>query len=280
MLYLLGATAFSSLFGLILRRAMDRGRNPWAVGVLNYVVATGIQVARYLSARPLVGPEPRTLWLGVATGVLYAVNFLLFIPLLRLRGVSVTSAMLRLAVIFPILASLWFGERVTPWQTAGVVLSLAALPLLTLKPGQRLTIGDRRAVGLLLLLLAGNGASMVLFKVQQQGAGPGQEALFLMTLFGTAMIVAGAVWALHARGTGRRDVLPGVGLGATNSLANWGLAASLGVLPGILVFPVYSAGGLVVTALLARLWVGERINRLEAAGMVVAVAAVTLANLA
>jgi len=65
----------------------------------------------------------------------------------------------------------------------------------------------------------------------------------------------------------------------TNTLANSGLVAALIGLPAILVFPFYSAVGLVFTAVLARLLFGESITASERAGIGVAVLAVALANL-
>lgn len=281
MLALLVATFFSSAFGLVLRDAMGRRCNPWAVGVMNYITATAIQLARHAATGNPWQVEPLTLALGAAVGVLYAVNFSLFVPLLSRRGVSVSAAMSRLAVIMPMLASLLiWGERLTGPQGAGALLSLAALPLLTLTPGQGSEGGkvDVRTAGLLLALLSGNGLSMVLTKAYER-SGLNQQALFLAALFGTAILVSGVAWWRQREGTGPRDIVPGMALGTTNALANWGLVAALVTIPALLVFPFYSAAGLVITAVLARLLFRERISRMEVTGMVTAVAAVTLANL-
>lgn len=277
---LLLATLFSSAFGLVLRDALGRRCNPWLVGLVNYILATAIQVGRHLVAPAPMPWQARSVALGAATGVFYALNFLLFIPLLERKGVAITSAMLRLAVIFPILASLWlWGERLNLYQGLGLGLSLIALPLLTVNPSEGWQGLDRRATGLLLLLLVGNGASMVLAKAYQMGATPSQDAPYLASLFGAAMIVSGAAWLGKRRGSSPRDLLPGAGLGLANALGNWGLVSALGALPAMLVFPIYSALGLVCTALLARWLFSERVTRLELSGMAVAVAAVALANL-
>ncbi|MFO7697915.1 MAG: EamA family transporter [Anaerolineae bacterium] len=281
MLALLVATFFSSAFGLVLRDAMGRRCNPWAVGVMNYVTATAIQLARHAATGDPWRIESLTLLLGSAVGVLYALNFSLFVPLLSRRGVSIPAAMSRLAVILPMLASLLiWGERLTGIQGAGALLSLAALPLLTLTRGEHTTGGklDVRTAGLLLALLTGNGLSMVLTKAYER-SGLNQQALFLASLFGTAILVSGIAWWRQRQGTSPRDVVPGMALGLTNALANWGLVAALVTIPAVLVFPFYSAAGLVITAILARMLFGERISRLEATGIATAVAAVTLANL-
>ncbi|MGI6366753.1 MAG: EamA family transporter [Anaerolineae bacterium] len=281
MLALMAATVFSSAFGLVLGAAMRRRCNPWAVGMVNYVTATAMQLARHaLSGAPWEA-APQTLWMGASVGVLYAVNYVLFVPLLSRRGVSITSAMSRLAVIMPMLASLiLWHERATLPQTAGGVLSLIALPLLTLAPAPRSAEHklDLGTAALLVALLLGNGFSMVITKTYER-TGLNQQALFLAALFGTAILVCGLAWWRNRKGSGPRDILPGMALGATNALANAGLVAALTSLPAILVFPFYSAFGLVFTAVAARLMFGERISRLERLGIVVAVAAVALVNL-
>lgn len=291
---LLAATLFSSAFGIVLRIAMDRRCNPWAVGVVNYVAATAIQLIRHAATGLPWQADARTVGIGAAVGALYAFNFLLFVPLLGRRGVSVPSAMSRLAVVFPIAASLLvWGERLDAPQAAGLALSLVAMPLLTLSPTHRPHSGegagdlptrprrhiDARTAALLVALLCGNGFSMVLTKAWERSAPAGQQALYLASLFGCAGLVAGAFWLAHRRGSGRRDLIPGAALGATNALSNWGLVAALSILPAVLVFPFFSAAGLVFTAILARLLFRETITRLESTGIVVTLAAVTLANL-
>jgi multidrug transporter EmrE-like cation transporter len=57
------------------------------------------------------------------------------------------------------------------------------------------------------------------------------------------------------------------------------LVSALQQLPGVLVFPFYSAVSVVLSALFAGLVWEERIRRLELAGIGVAVAAVVLINL-
>jgi drug/metabolite transporter (DMT)-like permease len=277
------ATLFSAAFGLVLRGAMGRRCNPYAVGVVNYIAATAIHLARHAVRGDGWRLEPLTLGLGAAVGVLYALNFTFFVPLLNRRGVSIPSAMSRLAVIMPMLAAVvvW-GERLTSPQAAGAALSLVAMPLLTLSSGAR-AVGasriDRGTAGLLMALLLGNGLSMVLTKAYER-SGLNQQALFLAALFGTAILVSGLAWWRHRADTGARDILPGIALGATNAFANWGLVQALSAMPAALVFPIYSAAGLVVTAVLARLLFAEHISRRETAGIVIAVAAVALANLA
>lgn len=280
MIALLVATFFSAAFGLVLRWAQQRRCNVFAVGFVNYLIATLYQVVRHASAGPPPQVTPITLWLGAIVGAIYALNFGIFSPLIAKRGVSITTAIVRLAVIVPIVGAIvWWHETPLPIQYAGIALTLLAMPLITLKPNVPGAL-ESSAVPLLVAMFLGNGISMLLFQAYQKLALPGEDALFLACLFGAAMLVTLVAWRLRSAGSSRRDIIPGVVLGLTNALANAALLESMHQLPSVIVFPFYSAVGLVVAVVAARLLWGERISQRETLGLGLAIVAVALVNMA
>ncbi|MGI6377082.1 MAG: SMR family transporter [Anaerolineae bacterium] len=280
MIALLVATLFSAAFGLVLRWAQQRRCNVFAVGFVNYLIATLYQVVRQVSAGPPPQVTPITLWLGAIVGAIYALNFGIFSPLIAKRGVSITTAIVRLAVIVPIVGAIvWWHETPLPIQYAGILLTLVAMPLITLKPNVSGAL-ESSAVPLLAAMFLGNGVSMLLFQAYQKLALPGEDALFLACLFGAAMLVTLVAWRLRSAGSSRRDIIPGVVLGLTNALANAALLESMHQLPSVIVFPFYSAVGLVVAVVAARLLWGERISQRETLGLGLAIVAVALVNMA
>ena len=280
MVELLLATAFSASFGLLIRRSQRRGLNLWAVGAANYVTASVFHTIRSVVSGPL-NPSPSTLWIGAVGGMGYACTFVLVFSFMARRGVSITTAIMRLGVVIPVLASiLLWGEYPTYLQGAGALLAICSLPLLTIDPrGARSGLDlDKRGLGILVLLFLGNGLCSLSVRGFRQTNLGRESALFLAILFGTAATVAVIGWLTHREGSSRRDLLPGVLLGLCNALANQALVASLQHLPGILVFPFYSAIGVVLTAVFARAVWAERIRRLEVAGMGIALVATVLIN--
>lgn len=285
MLYLVVATLFSAGFGLIVRWAQRRNDNLWAVGALNYVTAFFFHSFR-AGIGGSVAPSRPTAVIGVLGGIAYVSAFFLYFAFMARRGVSIATAVIRLGVVLPIMVSVVFwGERLEATQSAGVFLALAALPLLTVPHGhaeslQRSGLWLRAAEGIQLAFLAlANGLCMLAVRGFEQSGVRGEASLFLAFLFGTAALVGVAVWSGHRQGTSRRDLLPGIALGLCNALANLALVAALERLPGVLVFPFYSAAGLALTVLFARLFWQEQMRRLELAGMGVALAAVVFVNL-
>lgn len=279
MISLLLATFFSASFGLIVRHSLGQGRNLWAIGAINYATAMLFHLTHSL-VRHEKSPIPTTIIIGILGGISFVSAFFMFFPLIKMRGVSVATAATRLAVVIPILAAiLLWGEQPNHWQMTGSLLALISLPLLTIKPveggGQALPPKAR-------LLLVGqftlNGFCLLATRGFSQTGVQGQNSIFLAILFGTAAFIAHIVWWFHRRESSWRDAPLGVALGLCNALSNLMLLAALQELPSVLVFPFQSAIGLVYVAVFARLVWGERIQRLEMAGMAVALVAVVLIN--
>ena len=277
---LLIATLLAAGFGLIISWAQRGQRNLYAVGAINYALAMGLHLVAHARTGGGWAPMPGTLWIGILGGIAFVTGCLLLFPAMSLRGVSISTAMLRLAVVVPMLVGwLFWSETLSALPALGAVLAMASLPLLTLRPGEGLAGLRSRGVVLLLALFLVNGGCMLAVRAFSQTGIAGQASLFLAILFGMATLIAAAFWWPHRQGTAWRDLPPGLLLGLSNAVASVALVAALEQLPGLLVFPFYSSVGMIVTVVFARLVWGERINRLELGGIGLAVVAVVLANL-
>lgn len=279
MFALLSATLLAASFGLIVRFAQRRQCNLYAVGALNYAVATVFHAIRWAATPP---PELHagTWQIGVACGVIYVVSYFLLFRAMRMKGVSICTAVSRLAILIPVLvAIIAWGERPSGLQAAGALLALASLPLLTLNPRESQKL-PKRGVLLLAALFIGNGSGCLALRAFDQLGVPEQEPAFLAILFASAATVGIAVWIARREGTTARDLLPGIALGVCNALSNLAMVTALAQLPSVIVFPFWSSVSLVFTALFARLVWQERINRLETVGMMASLVAVALINIA
>lgn len=279
MLNLILATTFSAGFGLIVRHAQGRRCNMWAVGALNYATAALVNLGLQVAAGDLQ-PQLPTVVIGTLGGLSYVIAYFVLFELMSIRGVAISTAVVRMAVLVPVIASVaWWGERPTPAQGAGTALALVALPLLGINRSQGVGGVRRRAVGLLLALFVLNGLNLLALRAFRETGIEGESSLFLALLFGTAAVVSAAAWYRHREGTALRDLVPGLALGANNALGNVAMVAALQELPGFLVFPFHSAVGLAMSVAAARLAWNERVNRLETAGIAVALTAAVFINL-
>lgn len=281
MLSLLLATLFSAGFGLIVRDAQARRRDLWAVGATNYVFASLFHLVRAL-ANGAPAPTPATLMVGFLGGLAYVGSYAVLVPMMRLRGVSITTAVLRLSVVIPIaIAMIVWGERPDAIQAAGGALALVALPLLAYRPsaGQAARL-SRRDRWVALIVFVGNGLCMLSVRGFRQLDATREESWFLAALFGVAALIAGVAWWRQRARSSPADLGHGILLGLCNALGNLFLVLSLQRYSSMLVFPFQGAVGLVFTVLYARIAWGERITRTESIGMAAALVAVVLINVA
>mgnify|MGYP005843065663 CR=1 FL=1 len=128
-------------------------------------------------------------------------------------------------------------------------------------------------LGLFLL----QGLAVTAPKAFAEMAPAAEGRIYLALLFGTAALTFLAHWLGPARPR-RRDLLWGVALGATNATSNLLTVHVLQRLPGILVYPVSTAGALLVTSAIG-LWVWkEPVGKWGRMGMVVALVTVALVS--
>ena len=284
MLALVLSTVFSAAFGLLIRTAQGLGANLTAVGAVNYLTAAIVNLAIALIAGS-PAPGPLGFAIGVPGGITYATAFFAVYLLTRSHGASVTGAVMRLSSVIPVAASLLlWGERIDAWQAAGAALAMASLPLLSFRiapaaAGEAAPAGPKRRGWLVPGLFAINGMCLLVTRTWQQTGITGSDSSFLVVVFGAAALTAWTVWALQRRGIRWLDVACGVAVGASNAVSNLFTVKALHVMPGTVVYPFYSAIGLVIVVAVSRVAWRERFGRLGTAGIAIACAAIVLVNL-
>ncbi len=217
--------------------------------------------------------------LGVPTGVVYFLGFILLQRAVRESGVSLAGSFSKLGVLVPMsLAVLLWREIPAPVQWVGIALALAAILLanLDLRRGRRLLEGLRPVLILLFLTV---GVAEFSNKLYQRYGLLEVKSLFLLVVFGTALVTAW--WRVLAcrRRPAWRDVSTGLVVGVPNYFASHFLILSLSRLDAAVVFPVYSALTIVVISLAGRLVFGERLRGRERASVIMTVVALVLVNL-
>ncbi len=306
MLALVLATVFNAGFSIFIRFAQKRGTNLTVVGAANYITAALFHVVLTIVGHP---PELhwQTLVIGGVGGITFSWAYFLLFDAMRRRGVSITAAILGLSVLVPVgFSFIAWGETTTPMQTAGIAIAIVSLPLLSFGPskGDGKQNGGDKASGRSILVLAGlfivNGASLVAARAFRQTGIQHEDAPFLLIIFTSATITTLVVWAAQERarkanpggGAARAtapspggiplllaSALPGVAVGLCNALANRFIVLSLHSLPGIIVYPFYSAAGLLIMVVFSRIVWKEKISKLEMAGIILACGSIVLINL-
>jgi drug/metabolite transporter (DMT)-like permease len=269
---------FATAFAQLLR--LSQAKRPQTLGVItiNYLVATLASLA-LVSVREPVRYLPPTVGYGVLGGIGYIAAILLLMPAMRTSGVSVSVAVLQLSILVPVaFAMVAYDEWPSAAQWIGILLASASLALLSMARTLPVEQKAPRFSPLLLVLFFVTGISGIAMKAFNEHAPPAELPGFMAVLFATAT-GGGALVAVARREPVRRADL---GLGAAVGLANAAQLEfsmrALETVPAIIVFPVSSALSLVLNALASICFWGERLDRVTAVGLALALAATALLN--
>ncbi|MEU7093390.1 EamA family transporter [Kitasatospora aureofaciens] len=249
-----------------------------AVVVVSQAAATVVLLLAALATGGWADASP-ALWYAVAAGVIGPFAMLAFYRALALGPMGVVSPLATVGVVVPVGVGLALGERPGFGQLAGIAVAVAGV-VLAGGPERGGPSAARTALLLTLAAAFGFGANMSLLSQSSAGGG---LLLVLCVQRLVNVLVGGAALLTGPRGTDTRGLLPelrsrlplltGVGLvdvagNATYALASHsGPAAVAAVLASL--YPV-------VTALLARGVLKERLRPVQVVGAGLAVAGTLL----
>ncbi len=286
MFYLALNVVFGSAFMLILKWVQSHSRaDILTIGAINYIAAcawiTPEVLGKWwtLADIPISGFEMLSAWLwGGVLGTCYFLAFFFVTRAVRHVGASRTSVVGALSILVPIVCGVWiWSERPSSWQWLGVALAILSLILISGRGQEAHFRWSWSTVGTLVafFLLAG------VARLAQQGfrfsSHVELRSVFLWATFACASIPSFLMLMWRGRPRKREWVI-GVGLGTVNILQTYFMLVSLRYFQGYVVFPVSSAGGVVLTALVAILLLGENVHRRALGGIVLAAASLVLLN--
>ena len=223
--------------------------------------------------------RPDLLW-GAVAGLTGGIGVALLYRALAIGTMAVVAPTTAVcAVTIPVLVSVLLGERPLPLATAGIVLGIVSIVLVSRQAGAQ-TESDspaprRLPAGVGTAFASGVAIGFFLLALAQTGSGAGMWPLIVARLFSVTLFGAVAVAG------GRSIRMPGpvvalaIGGGIMDMLANalYMLAARQGPLSLVVTLSsLYPAS----TVLLARVVLGERLNTWQISGVACALVAIVL----
>jgi drug/metabolite transporter (DMT)-like permease len=247
----------------------------------NYLVAGAASVAFLRPPVVTLSNAGTTWWLLIGLGVLLPTIFVALGASVRHAGIVRSDAAQRLSLVLSLLAAFaLFGQRLTPSIAAGMAIGLVALLALVWRAAPQ---GSRQGVSAWfypLIVFAGFGAIDVLLKrVSAAGVPLGAS---LLAMFALALPVALVIAAVRAVRGGARFTWRSLAAGLLLGLLNFGnilfYLRAHQALPHdpALVFAAMNLGGVAVGALVGVLAFDERLSRINAAGLALALVAIAL----
>ena len=280
MLYALIFVCSGVIFAQLLRFAQQRRANLPAVIAINYSVAVlGCAVFRLPAALSSGNLDCRLIVAGVATGLLYILHMMVLLRCYRAVGVGITSAVVGVAVIVPILAAraIW-AEQITPLQWIAVVLMPAAILLMRPRPRHRVELHWKED----LLLLANFVLAGTIFTIHKSMTviAPSQSfGLYQTSLFATAAGLAVGYLIFRRLRPLRFEIIVGSMVAVSNVICLTTMLLALKALSAAIAFPTTHCSVIAFNLIVARLLWQERLQGRQLIGVALALGIILLVNL-
>ncbi len=275
MIYLFLQVVFASSFTLIIKWAQLRNREDViTIGAINYIAAA-VWIAPVFFTYSFTDVSPGAIWTGGSMGAIYFVAFFFAIYCIKVVGASSTTVVSVLSILFPITVAAFVWDEVpNQQQMLGIGLALLALLLIGIR---RSKLPRESGAWLTPVILLGFfflcGCSRLSQETFKHVSQPDQRATFVITAFAVAAVPSLLVLILRRKKINRTEFAVGLTLGLTNMLQTHLILNCLEFYPGFIVFPVVSAGAIVLTTVVATGMLQERLNLQTCTGIGLAVVA-------
>jgi len=250
LIYLLLFVVFSSIFGLCIKWVQNRGSEDIiTVGAINYIVAVAAIAPWYFAGVKQTG-DFMAFATGGTMGLVYFIAFFFVIYCVRVVGVSSTAVVSSLSLLLPIIVAAFV------WGSTPSLIQIALL--------------------FVFFLLC--GFSRIAQEAFKYESVIDQKPTFLLTAFTVASVPSLILLIYRFRPILKMEFLIGIIMGLSNGLQTFLILKSLDFIPGYIVFPLSSAGGIVFTTAVATSMLHEKLHKQAYLGIVVSVVALVLLN--
>ncbi len=277
MIYLLLNMVFASGFMLSIKWAQVRGtEDVVTIGTLNYIVAALLITPFFLAQDPqaLTRSSVAT---GGTLGLCYFLAYFFVIYAIRWVGASSATVISVLSILVPIgFGIFWWQEKPGSWQIAGITLALTSLMLIGgQKKNSRAAVAQPwfapLVLGVFFLLC---GTSRLAQEAFRHWCSRDQILSFNFVAFCVAAFPSTLLLLARRKRIRASEFIFGGGMGLCNFLQTLFILEALQRFEGFIVFPVVSAGAIVLTTLVATGTLGERLTARSYLG--IAIAAISL----
>lgn len=200
---------------------------------------------------------------------------------IRAGSLSLTSLVISYSLIIPTFYGLLFlNESAGVFMFIGIALLLLSLLLINLKKGD--TKITKKWVLFAILAFIGNGMCSTSQKIQQLAFDGNYKNEFMIIALATVFVTLLVVSLFAEKGKLKASLKAGavhmILCGAINGLVNLLVMVVSGMMPNSVMFPLISAGGILLTAFLSRFVYHERLSSTQIAGLICGTAAVVFLN--
>lgn len=276
-----GAT--KGLFGKKVSTLVTGTRGAAATNLLRMALCTLISILLLVTGIEKVSlvPDGPAIFIGIAAGVtLSAFTITWLLAVQKGAFVLISVAQMFGVVVTLICSTLEFGTQPTLLQYLGIALLMAAV--LVMGSYSKKLKGSLTAIAIVLLILCGVSSGLYDFtlKLFTTYSTSSKSMLNLLTYLVSALILGGMV-LLPQKGEKvaipwKKIVLPILLMSVCLFLNSYFKAFSTQYLPDAALYPIYQAGGLILSTLIGAVFFKERVTVRCVIGLVLAFAAILL----
>src|SRR5436190_12108051 len=260
------AWGFADFFGPL------KGRSLGALRVLVWAQLGGLAVIALAVLIRWRGPGDWAVLLAIPAAISGTLGLYAYYRGMAVGAMSVVAPIAGLSAIVPVIVGIVSGDRPSPWQLTGIACALIGVFLAAREPGR---VGSRFAAGVGLALLAAIGFGGYFPPMHAAGRADFWWASLFFRATSTCVVVA-AIAIMRPNVAVAARLVPVLAL------------IGIGDMLGNVLFAAASRGGLVsvtsvlaslypvVTIVLARVVLAERVARSQEAGVVLTLAGVAL----
>ena len=280
MIYLILQIVFASAFTLFIKWAqIRRQENVITIGAVNYIVAAVSIIPVFLFSN-LSPVSFGALWTGGSMGAVYFIAFFFAIYSIRKVGAS-TTVISVLSILMPIgFAAFVWQEKPDLVQSIGIGMALLALTLIGAQKNRHPSDFETKSRWMVPLVLFSFfllcGFSRLSQEAFKHVSSPEHRPTFILAAFTIAAIPSLVVLIYGRRMPTSMEWLIGFLMGISNNLQTYFVLLALNEFEGFIVFPVTSAGGIVLTTIVATGLLKEQLNKRTYLGIAIAVVSLFL----
>ena len=280
MVFLLIAIISSAAMSLALKFFRDQKGNRFGILFGNYVMCVLISFLTLPEKAQVLSGERFTVVFGIVTGCFFMLGLYMMQTCAAVNGAILTATFSKLGLLVPLTLSIvFFRERPGMLQYLGIILVIISFFLI--QPEKEKGSGAKPLILLLTLLAVGCSDSGA--RIFEHFGSRSDDRLYYFFIFAAACVICFGLSRLEKRKTGKkmlpRELAAGLVLGVANYYSSYLLLAALTVLPGYLVYTVFSVGTIILVTLISVPAFGEKLSAKQAGGMAVILTALVLLNI-
>lgn len=272
------------IFGVCIQQVVQKEYNKRVVfGAYSFAAASALVAVTIFLATSggKLDFTPGMLLYSFAFATAYSVSSVFTLLAIKEGSLALTSLIISYSLIIPTFYGLFaFKEDSGILLYIGIALLLVSLVLINIKPGDNAKISLKWLI-YVFLAFVGNGGCSTIQKVQQRNTGGLYRSEFMIVALIITVVALFACALLSEKKSIGTNLKKGFWLyiicGIANGIVNF-LVLTV-KMPASVMFPIISAGGIVVTAILGRTVYKEKMTYIQTVGFILGTLSIVALNL-